>query len=139
MQTAKPILLVEDDSVDAMTVKRALKEVGIDKPLVHVTDGEDALLYLKNDANERPCMVLLDLNMPRMDGIELLKLMKADPNLRFIPVIVLTTSKNSHDILESFKLSVAGYMVKPVDYTQFVNIIKTVTQYWALSRLPARL
>jgi CheY-like chemotaxis protein len=132
-------LLVEDDSVDAMTVKRALKEVGIDKPLVHVTDGEDALLYLKNDANERPCMVLLDLNMPRMDGIELLKLMKADPNLRFIPVIVLTTSKNSHDILESFKLSVAGYMVKPVDYTQFVNIIKTVTQYWALSRLPARL
>ena len=139
MQTAKPILLVEDDSVDAMTVKRALKEVGIDKPLVHVTDGEDALLYLKNDANKRPCMVLLDLNMPRMDGIELLKLMKADPNLRFIPVIVLTTSKNSHDILESFKLSVAGYMVKPVDYTQFVNIIKTVAQYWTLSRLPAKL
>jgi len=139
MQTAKPILLVEDDSVDAMTVKRALKEVGIDKPLVHVTDGEDALLYLKNDANERPCVVLLDLNMPRMDGIELLKIMKADPDLLFIPVIVLTTSKNSHDILESFELSVAGYMVKPVDYTQFVNIIKTVTQYWTLSRLPAKL
>jgi CheY-like chemotaxis protein len=139
MQTAKPILLVEDDSVDAMTVKRALKEVGNDKPLVHVTDGEDALQYLKNDANEKPCVVLLDLNMPRMDGIELLKLMKADPDLRFIPVIVLTTSKNSHDILESFQLSVAGYMVKPVDYTQFVNIIKTVAQYWTLSRLPAKL
>jgi CheY-like chemotaxis protein len=136
MQTEKPILLVEDDNVDAMTVKRALKEVSVAKTLVHVTDGEDALKYLKNDENEKPCVILLDLNMPRMDGIEFLKIIKADAVLRYIPVIVLTTSKNMHDILESFKLSVAGYMVKPVDYTQFVGIIRAIAEYWTLSRLP---
>jgi CheY-like chemotaxis protein len=138
MQTEKPILLVEDDNVDAMTVKRALKEIGVAKPLVHVTDGEDAMLYLRNDANEKPCVILLDLNMPRMDGIEFLKLMKADPIIRYIPVVILTTSKNAFDILESFKLSAAGYMVKPVDYTKFVEIIRAVAEYWTLSRLPNR-
>ena len=138
MQTSKPILLVEDDTVDAMTVKRALKDLGVTTPLVLLTDGEDALRYLRNDSNEKPSLILLDLNMPRMDGIEFLKIVKSDQSLRPIPVIVLTTSKNAHDILESFELSVAGYMVKPVDYSQFVRIIETVTRYWTLSRIPSR-
>ena len=138
MQTMRPILLVEDDSVDAMTVKRAMKEVGVTKPLVHLTDGEDALKYLKDNSSEQPSMILLDLNMPRMDGIEFLKTIKSDPSLRAIPVVVLTTSRNAHDVLESFELGAAGYMVKPVDYANFVEIVKTWADYWTLSRLPSK-
>ncbi len=138
MSNTKPILLVEDDSVDAITVKRAFDDLGITKSLVHMINGEDALEYLENEVNNKPSFVLLDLNMPKMNGIELLRAMKTNPALRLIPVIVLTTSKEDRDVIDSFDLSVAGYVVKPIDYTQFVETIRTINMYWSLSQLPVK-
>jgi len=133
----KPILLVEDDTIDARTVKRALQDLRTETPLINLADGEEALRYLQNDQNARPCIILLDLNMPRMNGIEFLRVVKADDNLKTIPVIVLTTSKEERDVVDSFDLCVAGYIVKPVGYEQFVEIIRTIDHYWSLSQLPA--
>jgi CheY-like chemotaxis protein len=136
MRNSKPVLLVEDDSVDAMTVKRAFKDLKVMNPLTHRTNGEEALEYLRDKGNERPCVILLDLNMPKMNGIEFLKVVKADDVLKKIPVVVLTTSKEEYDIMESFRLSVGGYIVKPVNYTKFVEAIRTIDLYWTLSELP---
>ena len=136
MRSQNPVLLLEDDRVDAMSVKRALKEISVDNPLVIVGNGEEALTYLRNPDNETPSIILLDLNMPRMGGIEFLEVTKHDARLRRIPVIVLNTSKEQQDKLGSFDLGVAGYMVKPVDYQQFVGVIKAIDSYWSLSELP---
>ena len=136
MRTSKPIMLVEDDSVDAMTVKRALKELKVNNTLVLQTNGEEALNYLRTDDNHKPCVILLDLNMPKMNGIEFLKIAKADAVFRQIPVIVLTTSKDDRDKVESFRFSVAGYIVKPTDYKKFVEAMRAVDLYWTLSELP---
>jgi CheY-like chemotaxis protein len=136
MRTSRPILLVEDDSVDAMTVKRALKELNVTNPLVHQLNGEEALNYLRDENAHKPCVILLDLNMPRMNGIEFLKIAKKDAEFRQIPVIVLTTSKDEQDKVESFQLSVAGYIIKPTDYKKFVEAMRTVDLYWTLSELP---
>jgi CheY-like chemotaxis protein len=136
MRNQRPILLAEDDSVDAMTVKRAFSELKVTNELIRVTNGEEALEYLKTHPDKKPCVILLDLNMPRMNGIEFLKVAKADNEFRQIPVVVLTTSKDDRDKVESFKLSVAGYIVKPVDYKKFVEAIKVLNLYWTLSELP---
>jgi CheY-like chemotaxis protein len=136
MRSSKPILLVEDDKVDAMTVKRALKEIKITNRLYHVNDGEQALDFLKNPETDSPGIILLDLNMPRMNGIEFLKIAKKDEAIKKIPVIVLTTSIEDQDKVDSFNLGVAGYMIKPVDYRKFVEVIKTIDLYWTLSELP---
>ncbi|MBU1139396.1 MAG: response regulator [Proteobacteria bacterium] len=136
MRSSKPILLVEDDQVDAMTVKRALKEINVTNRLDIVDDGEKALAFLENPENENPGIILLDLNMPRMNGIEFLHIVKKDDMLQKIPVIVLTTSREDQDKVDSFKLGVAGYMVKPVDYLKFVEVVKTIDLYWTLSELP---
>ena len=136
MKNLKPILLVEDDSVDAMTVKRALKELNVTNQLVHSIDGEQALEYLKADDNKKPCVILLDLNMPKMNGIEFLHAVKKDEKLKKTPVVVLTTSKEENDVTTSFRFSVAGYMVKPVDYKKFVEAIRAINLYWTLSELP---
>lgn len=136
MRNSKPILLVEDDNVDAMTVKRAFKDLKVTNPLSHTVNGEEALEYLRDPGNQRPCVILLDLNMPKMNGIEFLKIAKNDASLKKIPIVVLTTSNEERDIVESFKLSVAGYIIKPVDYQKFVEAIKTLDLYWTLSELP---
>ncbi|MHC4389246.1 MAG: response regulator [Planctomycetota bacterium] len=136
MQNLKPILLVEDDLVDAMTFKRALGDLEIRNQVIHSLNGEEALEYLRNDDNTQPCFVFLDLNMPRMNGIEFLKIVKADDKLKKIPIVVLTTSDNEKDIIESFELSVAGYMIKPADYKAFVEAIRTVNLYWNMSKMP---
>jgi len=136
MRNSKPILLVEDDDVDAMTTKRALNEIKVTNELVHRVDGEDGLDYLRQDVAQQPCVILLDLNMPRMNGFEFLKYIKADETLKKIPVVVLTTSDADQNIVESFEMGVAGYITKPVDYKQFVEAIRTVNMYWTLSMLP---
>jgi CheY-like chemotaxis protein len=136
MRGKRPILLVEDDKVDVMTVKRALKEIHVTNRVDTAGNGEEALEYLRVHKDEEPCIILLDLNMPRMNGFEFLKAAKQDELLKMIPVIVLTTSKEEQDKVESFKLSVAGYMIKPVDYKQFVEVIRTINIYWTLSELP---
>jgi len=136
MRSSKPILLVEDDSVDAMTVERALKDIKVTNPLIHRINGNDAMEYLKGQGNDKPCVILLDLNMPNMNGIEFLKVVKADDALKKIPVVVLTASKEVNDKINSFALSVAGYMPKQGDYKRFVETIKMIDLYWTLSELP---
>lgn len=136
MRSEKPMLLVEDDAIDRMTVERALKEIRVTNRLDMVGNGEEALEFLRDSGREKPGIILLDLNMPRMNGIEFLKVVKADEELRRIPVIVLTTSKDEQDRVDSFNLGVAGYMVKPVGYMQFVEVVKAIDLYWTLSELP---
>ena len=136
MRNLKPILLVEDGRVDTMITQRAFKELKIPNQLLATGNGEEALAYLKDENTEQPCLVLLDLNMPRMNGIEFLEIIKQDDNLKKIPVIILTTSNEKKDKIESFRLSVAGYMVKPIEYKQFVEMIKTIDVYWTTSELP---
>ena len=136
MKTMKPVLLVEDDQVDAMTVKRAFKDLKVTNPLIHKLNGEEAMEYLRSEGDQKPCVILLDLNMPKMNGIEFLKIAKADDELKKIPVVVLTTSKSDEDRVETFGLSVAGYMIKPTDYKKFVETIRVIDLYWTLSELP---
>ena len=137
MRNKKPILLVEDDLIDAMTVKRALRDLHVTNRLEIAQNGEKALEYLSNNANEKPCIILLDLNMPKMNGIEFLNQVKNHPTLQVLPVIVLTTSRDERDRIESYRNSVAGYMIKPVDYRKFVETMRTIQVYWTLSELPA--
>ncbi|SEO51083.1 Response regulator receiver domain-containing protein [Nitrosospira multiformis] len=134
--TNKPILLVEDDQVDMMTVIRALKQIHVTNRVVHLENGEDALNYLRDEKSEKPCIILLDLNMPIMNGIEFLQAAKGDEQLRRVPVVVLTTSDEQHDKLNSFNFSVAGYMSKPVDYQQFVEVMRPINAYWTISEMP---
>jgi CheY-like chemotaxis protein len=136
MQKPKPILLVEDDSVDAMTVKRAMRDLQVNHSVIHSVNGEEAMKYLTSPDTEKPFVILLDLNMPKMNGIEFLKVMKTHPELKTIPVIVLTTSREQRDILDSFELGASGYMVKPVDYSKFVEILSRIVIYWSSSELP---
>jgi CheY-like chemotaxis protein len=139
MRGRRPILLVEDDRVDAMTVQRALRDLGITNRLDIVGNGEAALEHLRNEENQRPCIILLDLNMPRMNGIEFLGALRHEESLRTIPAIVLTTSREEQDKVDSFNLGVAGYMIKPVDYLQFVEVVRAINLYWTLSEIPGEL
>jgi len=136
MNPKQPILLVENDLIDIMTVKRALRDLDIQNPLHVAKNGEEGLEKLASFENELPAFILLDLNMPRMDGFEFMQIIKKDERLKMLPVIVLTTSKQYDDRLRSFEQSVAGYMVKPVDYKQFVDVIQTIHLYWTMSELP---
>jgi len=142
MRSNVPILLVEDDQVDVMTVERAFKMNKIINPLFVCSNGEEALKFLCHEGTysdqekaPRPGIILLDLNMPIMNGIEFLKIIKADDYLKRIPVVVLTTSKEEEDRVESFKLSVAGYIIKPVEFEKFVEAVKLIDLYWTLSEL----
>ncbi len=137
MRSSKPILLIEDDNVDVMTVERAFRDLKIANQLVSTSNGEQALEYLRTNGNKKPCVILLDLNMPKMNGTEFLKIVKTDETLKKIPVVVLTTSSQQQDVVESFKLGAAGYMVKSVDYGKFVETIRTINLYWTLSELPS--
>jgi len=136
MRTKKPILLVEDDQVDVMTMKRALRDVQVPNRLEVTGDGEEALAFLNNPENEKPGIILLDLNLPKMNGIEFLRVVKDDDILRRIPVVVLTASGEEKDKEESFSLGIAGYMLKPVAYQQLVEVVNTINLYWTLSELP---
>ena len=136
MKSHRPILLVEDDMVDQMTVQRALAEIHVTNRLDVVEDGEEALAYLRDPGRTSPGIILLDLNLPRMNGVEFLRVVKQDPKFRKLPVVVLTTSREEQDKVDSFSLGVAGYMLKPVDYQQFVEVVRTIDLYWTLSELP---
>jgi CheY-like chemotaxis protein len=113
-----------------------MKDLDVTNPFVRVINGEEAILYLKNDANVKPCVILLDLNMPKMNGVEFLKIIKADTKLRGIPVVVLTTSKGDQDKNECFDLGVAGYIVKPVGYQRFLEAMRILDLYWTLNEIP---
>ena len=136
MKSNGPILLVEDDEVDVMTIRRALKILRVSNPLDVAGNGEEALEYLHNSHTSLPCIILLDLNMPRMGGLEFLGIIKQDPILHHIPVVILTSSRQEHDRMAGFDKNVAGYMVKPVGDEQFVEVVRTINLYWTLSEMP---
>ena len=136
------ILLVEDEPADAHLFRLALKEAHVIADLHHVNDGVEALAFLRNEANyptaPKPDLILLDLNMPRMNGRQFLQTIKQDAALHAIPVVILTTSDAENDLVTSYNHNAAGYIVKPVDMDEFVNKIRGLEQYWVhLVRLPA--
>lgn len=132
MLVEKPILLLEDDIVDVMTIKRAIKQLSITNELIVKENGEEGLDYLTHCA-ELPGLIFLDLNMPKMNGIEFLGAIKPNKKWAQIPIVVLTTSKNEDDKLATFSKGISGYMIKPVDYAQFKDMIETIKRYWNLS------
>ena len=131
------ILLVEDDQVDVMNVRRAFEKNKILNPLVVAGDGIEALAMLRQGkvpAGRR--IILLDLNMPRMNGIEFLRELRADAKLGMTPVIVLTTSNAEKDRVDAYNLNVAGYLLKPVTFVNFVEVMAALNKYWTLVELP---
>lgn len=133
MKPTKPILLVEDDAVDQMTVKRAFRQLKIAGRLDIAANGVEALALLENGEKELPGLIILDINMPKMNGIEFLQIVKGDVRLKTIPVVVLTTSREEQDKVESFEHGVAGYIVKPIDYEDFIEVVRAIDSYWRLS------
>ncbi|MGD1953102.1 MAG: response regulator [Leptolyngbyaceae cyanobacterium] len=133
------ILLVEDDAVDVMTVQRAFKKSNVSNPLHIAGNGLEALDLLRSPegpfANSR-CVILLDLNMPKMNGIEFLRELRQDPNFHQTPVIVLTTSDQEKDRVEAYNLHIAGYILKPVTFAKFVEVVTVLNHYWTLCELP---
>jgi CheY-like chemotaxis protein len=136
MINKRPILLLEDDHVDAMIVERALKDLKVENKLIVAKNGEEGLEYLRDIEKHLPGIILLDLNMPRMNGLEFLDIVKKDDQFKKIPIVVLTTSDEEKDRSASFNLGIAGYMTKPVNYPQFVEVLRTITLYWSLSKMP---
>ena len=136
MRNLKPILLVEDDDTDVMIIEHVFADLEIRNELICAGDGSEALEHLRNVGDQVPCLILLDLNMPGMDGIEFLREVKADERLKNIPIIAMTGSGEREDKMSSFGLGIAGYIVKPCKYEKFVEAIKTIDRYWTLSELP---
>lgn len=131
------VLLVEDDQVDVMNVQRAFKKNNIANPLWVAGNGVEALDKLRSgQVPLSRLLVLLDLNMPRMNGIEFLRSIRSDDELRHLPVVVLTTSDDERDRVEAYHLNVAGYIVKPVTFVNFCEAMATLNKYWALVEMP---
>ena len=133
---SKPIeiLLVEDSPSDAALTIEALKAGKIANQLTHVEDGVEAMDFLmqrgKYASAKRPDLIMLDLNLPRKDGREVLAEIKSDNNLKIIPIIVLTTSRSDEDILKSYQLNANCYITKPVDFTHFIDVVKSIEDFW---------
>jgi CheY-like chemotaxis protein len=131
------ILLVEDDEVDVMNVRRAFKKNNIANPLFHASNGLDALEQLRDGSIPRERrIILLDLNMPKMNGIDFLRELRRDSELNATPVIVLTTSNDDRDRIDAYNLNVAGYILKPVTFANFCEVMAALNKYWALVELP---
>jgi CheY-like chemotaxis protein len=136
------ILLVEDDEVDVMNVQRALKKNNATATLYLAANGIEALAMLRShnhisqNDNSR-LLILLDLNMPQMGGLEFLKELRADPALHKLPVVILTTSMQDSEIAAAYEYHVAGYIIKPITFSSFVEKIDALNRYWSMSELPA--
>ena len=127
------ILLVEDDDVDVMNVKRAFKKNEIENPLILAGNGLEALDKLRSpDLLPKPKIILLDINMPKMNGIEFLKELRADDQLKSISVFIMTTSNDDADKFDAYNLNVAGYILKPLSFNDFVSSVKNLSAYWSL-------
>jgi len=131
------ILLVDDDEVDVMTVKRAFQKANITNRLFVASNGVEALEMLRSGSippSRR--LILLDLNMPRMNGLEFLREVRSDPALAALTVVVLTTSNEDRDRVDAFQLNVAGYLLKPVTFHTFADVMATLNKYWTLMEMP---
>ncbi|HEY9828504.1 MAG TPA: response regulator [Stenomitos sp.] len=136
------ILLVEDDEVDVLNITRAFAKTGNKGVLFVATNGLEALEILRSGSRhgrtfpKEKRLILLDLNMPKMGGIEFLVELRADPQLKLLPVVVLTTSAEDRDRVQAYDLNVAGYLVKPVEYSFFMEAVATINSYWSQSEFP---
>ena len=131
------ILLVEDDEVDVMNVRRAFERNNVSNPLFVAGNGLEGLAVLRGaEMPKERRLVLLDLNMPKMNGIEFLRELRNDPTLAQITVIVLTTSNEDRDRVEAYELNVAGYLLKPVTFHDFADVMSTLNKYWTLMEMP---
>jgi len=128
------VLLIEDDMIEVMKLNRTIASLKLDHKIIEANNGEDALKLLENK-DELPDIILLDLNMPKINGIEFLNILKDDDVLRYIPTIILTTSNNKKDLLECYKLGIAGYILKPLKYEDYVSKIKKLLAYWSINEL----
>jgi CheY-like chemotaxis protein len=131
------ILLVDDDAVDVKTVRKAFEKGRVTNPLFVANDGLEALAMLREERVPKGRrLILLDLNMPRLNGIEFLRELRKDPALKAIPVVVLTTSNAENDRVEAYDLNVAGYLLKPVTFMSFVELMSALNRYWTLVEFP---
>lgn len=143
MDETVEVLLVEDSPEDAELTLRALRKRNVVNKLRHVEDGEEALdflfargRYADRDINHRPRVVLLDLKLPKLSGLEVLRALRADPRTHSIPVVVITSSRESRDLAEAYELGVNSYVVKPVDFDQFSEAVGDIGMYWLLVNQP---
>jgi CheY-like chemotaxis protein len=142
MNTAINFLLVEDDEVDVKNVQRAFKKNNINNPLFIAGNGEEALKKLRGNGDSAiippPQVILLDLNMPKMGGLEFLQEIRKDPRLKSLSVFILTTSDEEGDKVAAYNFNIAGYILKPIEFGQFIDTIKTLDAYWTLCEFPNR-
>lgn len=134
MKNRLSILFIEDDVVETMKMNRTVNKLGVSYDIKEAKNGEEALKLLETK-NNLPDIILLDLNMPKINGIEFLKILKNDETLKYIPTIILTTSSNRKDVLECYKIGIAGYVLKPLKYEDYVSKLEKVLSYWSINEL----
>ena len=128
------ILLIEDDQIEVMKLQRTVSKLGLKHTIVEAKNGEDALEILQS-GQKLPDIILLDLNMPRMNGIEFLDILKNDDQLKYLPTIILTTSENRADLLKCYEAGIAGYVIKPLKYEDYESKMRKVMDYWEVNQL----
>lgn len=134
MENVLKVLLVEDNLIEIMKMKRTISLLKLKHTIYEAKNGEEALQFLEDRSNI-PDIILLDLNMPKINGIEFLKIIKANDDLKHIPTIILTTSSNQKDLLECYRTGMSGYVLKPLKYEDYVKKIETVLAYWSVNEL----
>lgn len=127
------ILLIEDDQIEVMKFNRTISKLSLGHKIIEANNGEEALEVLKKGVT--PDIILLDLNMPKMNGIEFLRTLKADEKLKYIPSIILTTSSNQKDLLACYEIGIAGYILKPLKYEDYMMNIENLLNYWSINQL----
>ncbi|WP_339837340.1 response regulator [uncultured Flavobacterium sp.] len=134
----KPILLVEDNPIDLDLTLRAFALKNISNPIQVARDGEEALSYFERWENgePKPIVILLDINMPKIDGLEVLKKLKEHPDFKIIPVVILTTSSESADLQKAYQLGVNSYIIKPISFENFLDVVGHIDLYWRLTNKP---
>lgn len=128
------ILLIEDDQIEVMKLKRVVDKMDLEITLIEAKNGEEALDLLK-DSQNLPDLIFLDLNMPKINGLEFLNILKEDEILKYLPTVILTTSSNRKDVLECYKVGVAGYILKPLKYDEYVDKMQKALLYWSVNEL----
>jgi len=134
MENTLKILLIEDDTIEVMKLNRTISSLALNHEIMEANNGEEALKILEQKKN-LPHIILLDLNMPKINGIEFLSILKENEGLNHIPTIILTTSNNKKDLLECYKIGIAGYVLKPLKYEAYVSKIETLLAYWSINEL----
>ena len=134
MKNKLKILLIEDDMIEVMKFNRAVSSLKMNHEIIETNNGDEALQILNNDL-VLPHIILLDLNMPKMNGIEFLSILKADDVLKYLPTVVLSTSSNDKDVMACYRIGIAGYIIKPLKYEDYVSKIVKLLAYWSMNEL----